>query len=80
MKCPRCQTENDQTNEYCRHCGNKLFAVSPAFDEEFSTPISTTPVFSEKELKILLDVSRKTSEGSEKRSSVTQNEIDKLFG
>ena len=29
MKCPKCQTKNPETKNFCRHCGSELLLVCP---------------------------------------------------
>ncbi len=79
MICPQCRIENPQAHTYCSNCGSKLSGMAPASDPIFSTLVSTSPVFSEKELKILIDINRKVAATDAKLPSVIQEDIDKLF-
>jgi hypothetical protein len=80
MICAKCKTENTAAAKYCSHCGTVL-------PEEVVVPVATvsaqrsgTHYFSESEVKILLEINEKTVKSGANQSSVSQTDIDKLFG
>lgn len=80
MVCTQCSKENPSGNTFCGQCGAKLSAEVMKHGEEpvFSPIISGAAVFSEKELKILIEINR-TFTSDSKSSAVIQDDIDKLF-
>lgn len=80
MVCTQCSKENPSANTFCGQCGAKLPAAGMNQGEEpvFSPIVSGATVFSEKELKILLEINR-TFTSDSKSSAVIQDDIDKLF-
>jgi len=77
MTCPHCKTDIPQTSHFCSQCGYRLATASLSAGT-LSTAVGQG-TFSDEELKLLLEINRKTIAGDEK-STVTQNDIDKLFG
>lgn len=77
MTCPHCKTDIPQSSHFCSQCGYRLTAASGTAGT--LTAAVGQGTFTDDELKLLLDINRKTVAGDEK-STVTQNDIDKLFG
>jgi hypothetical protein len=77
MTCPHCKTDIPQTSQFCSHCGYRLSVATHSAGTLSSAVGQGT--FTDEELKQLLEINRRTVAGDEK-STVTQNDIDKLFG
>jgi hypothetical protein len=78
MICPHCKSDIHQPGTYCSNCGGII-----AQHEGAHIPLahfSPSGIFSDHELKLLLEINRKAVSGDEKNVSVSQNDIDKLFG
>jgi len=77
MTCPHCKTDIPQTSHFCSQCGYRLAAASAAAGS-LAAGVGQG-IFTDEELRVLLEINRKTIAGNEK-STVTQTDIDKLFG
>ncbi|KAB2924805.1 MAG: zinc ribbon domain-containing protein [Bacteroidetes bacterium] len=77
MKCPACSQESPDGARYCAGCGAKFGTAAPLPDH--STLLAPPGHFSDHELGVLLDINRRSVAG-ESNASVTQTDIDKLFG
>jgi hypothetical protein len=77
MICPQCKTDNIQADKFCTHCGASLADIHSG--EMPSVQYSPLGIFTDQELKMLLEINRKAVSGDDKTASVNQSDIDKLF-
>ncbi|MHB1050058.1 MAG: hypothetical protein ACYC09_08275 [Bacteroidota bacterium] len=78
MICPHCKSEIHQPGAYCSNCGGIITQLADAHNP--SAHYTPSGIFSDQELKLLLDINRKAVSGDDKNASVSQSDIDKLFG
>ena len=76
MTCPKCTAENSDAAKFCSQCGAAFTAGVSAAGSSFTVGA----VFSDAEVQALLEINQKLVVGGGKQSSVSQNDIDKLFG
>lgn len=82
--CPKCMTLNEFSDKFCGNCGLNLEKIK--FDENF-VPLSQDSVFigaisqyNSTEIAELLVLRNKIFEESERSKTLTQDEIDNIFG
>ena len=78
MICPHCKSDINQSGAYCSNCGGPVAHQADAHNP--SAHFTPSGIFSDHELKLLLEINNKAVSGDDKNTSVSQSDIDKLFG
>lgn len=78
MICPHCKTDIHRSGTYCSHCGGVIAEQTGI--QHPRAHYSPAGSFTDHELSLLLEINRKAVSGDEVNVSVSQNDIDKLFG
>ncbi len=78
MICPHCKSDIIPSGAYCSNCGGLISHQTDVHNP--SAHFTPAGIFSDQELKLLLEINRKAVSGDEKNTTVSQSDIDKLFG
>jgi hypothetical protein len=80
MNCPKCNADISPSSKFCNSCGAAILEIAPKPAPVVPANVAGGALFSESEIKSLVTINEKMVKSGGKQSSVSQDDIDKLFG